>query len=140
MTATGQRRSRPWTANQIRRLHATKELEIASRRRGGSLRPYLPIWVVTVDDQVYVRTWYRRSTGWYGHALKTGQARIRVQSIEADVAIADLGNGGHALRAVIDHAYQAKYGPDGGGALAQMITDDAAATTLRLLTLALATP
>ncbi|WP_127500881.1 DUF2255 family protein [Actinoplanes solisilvae] len=100
-----------WPAEALELIGAARELRIPR-----------PIWVVRVGDEVYVRTWYRRDTGWYGHAVATGLAHISVPGLEADVTVTEFTG----LRAEIDAAYQAKYGD------ASMITDAAADTTLRL--------
>ena len=118
-----------WSAEQLDRISRSGELQIASRRADGTLRTSVPIWVVCVDDGVYVRTWYRRTTGWFGHVIDFPQARIRVPGLEADVIVADVGGGASELRASVDAAYLKKYGPSGHQS---MVTDDAAATTLRL--------
>jgi len=40
-------------------------MQIAAKRADGTLRRWLPIWVVCIGEHVYVRTWYRRNTGWW---------------------------------------------------------------------------
>ena len=118
-----------WPADALDRIGAAIELEIAVRRADGSLRAPLPIWVVRAGDQIFVRSWYRRDTGWFGLAVRTGQAHIRVPGLEADVSVEDLGDNDAALRAEIDAAYRRKYGDAGAGS---MVTDAAAVTPLRL--------
>jgi hypothetical protein len=115
-----------WSADALARIDAAGELDIAVRRPDGTLRRWTPIWLVRVGDQVYVRSWYRRDTGWFGQALTCRQARIRVPGQEAEVAVEDVG----AEADGVDGAYRAKYGPAGS---ASMITPAAAATTLRLV-------
>jgi hypothetical protein len=88
--------------------------------------------VVCVNDQVYVRTWYRRGTGWFGEVTKTGRARIRVPGLELDVVVADLGDDDPDVRAAVDEAYRAKYGTPGDETVAGMTTNASAATTLLL--------
>jgi hypothetical protein len=44
-----------WSRAQLDRISQSGELEIASRRTDGTLRRWVPIWVVCVDDAVYVR-------------------------------------------------------------------------------------
>jgi hypothetical protein len=124
--------SSSWTTEQLSRIEQARELEIASRRRDGTLGHRLPIWVVTVDGQVYVRSWHRRTTGWFGQVIKNRQAHVRVQGLDADVAVEDIGAGDPVLRSAVDDAYRAKYAPHGGGSVGQMTTEAAAATTLRL--------
>jgi hypothetical protein len=86
--------------------------------------------VVCADGQVFVRTWYRRSTGWFGRILRTGRARIRVPGVEVDVHAEDVGAQPSTLRAAVDDAYRGKYG---GSSADRMVGDEAAATTLRLI-------
>jgi hypothetical protein len=118
-----------WSADQLDRISVSGELQIASRRIDGTLRRWVPIWVVCVNDAVYVRTWYRRTTGWFGDVLRFPHARIAVPSLELDVLVTDLGDGPPGLRSSVDAAYREKYGPVGHQS---MVTADAAATTLRL--------
>ncbi|WP_328611248.1 DUF2255 family protein [Amycolatopsis sp. NBC_00345] len=125
MTAT-------WTPDDLRRIGSADELQIAARRADGTLRRWLPIWVVCVGEQVYVRTWYRRNTGWFGHVLDSRRACIRVPGLQADVAAEDVAAGPDQLRADIDAAYRAKYGRYGTSTVAQMVAAKAAATTLLL--------
>ena len=118
-----------WSAEELELLDAAHELQIAVRRGNGTLRSFMPIWVVCAGTQVYVRSWHRRDTGWFGRALETRRAVIRVPGLEADVTIDDIGWRSSELTAGVDAAYRTKYGE--GGA-ASMVTSAAAATTLRL--------
>lgn len=124
----------PWRSDELDLVERAHELEIAVRRPDGTLRRSTPIWVVRVEEQVYVRSWYRRDTGWFGHAVADGAAQVRVPGLSADVTVVDLGAGpdeqGRAdVQARVDAAYRAKYGEHGA---ASMVTPEAAATTLRL--------
>lgn len=118
-----------WAPDELEQIDAAAELHIAVRRADGTLHRWTPIWVVSADGQTYVRTWFRRDTGWFGHALRSHRARIRVPGLEADVAIEDVGLGTAGLRERIDAAYRAKYGSSGSS---DMVGATAAATTLRL--------
>jgi hypothetical protein len=93
-----------WASEQLDRLDTADELQIAVRREDGTLRRWLPIWVVRVEDTVYLRTWHRRDTGWFGHVLSTRRARVRVPGIEVDVAVEEVGDGATGLRAAVDAA------------------------------------
>jgi hypothetical protein len=55
---------------------------------------------------------------------------VRIRGLEADVGVEDVGVGESGLRTDVDDAYRAKYG---GGSTGNMVTDEAAATTLRLV-------
>jgi hypothetical protein len=122
-----------WPPDELERIGRAEELHIATSRADGTLRREVPVWVVTADGQVYVRTWYRRDNGWFGHAVESRRAYISVPGLAADVAIEDVGTDGAELRASIDAAYRAKHGRYGETTVDRMVTDDAAATTLRLV-------
>ncbi|MEU4519941.1 DUF2255 family protein [Amycolatopsis sp. NPDC024027] len=119
----------PWSPEDLRLINAAKELQIAVEHADGRLRRWVPIWVVCAGAQVYVRSWYRRDTGWFGHALRARRARIRVPGLEADVAIEDIGDSSPQVTAAVDAAYRAKYGRRGAGS---MVTATALTTTLQL--------
>lgn len=125
MTAT-------WSPEQLERIGSTEELRISTKRADGTLRGWVPIWVVCVGEHVYVRTWYRRDSGWFGQVQDSRRARISIPNLEVDVAVEDIGDNGAELRGVVDAAYRTKYGRYGGQSVGGMVTDDAAATTLRL--------
>ncbi len=125
--------STAWTEEQLTRIDAAEELEIAVLNPDGTLRGWVPIWVVRHDEKAYVRTWHRRHTGWYGNVLGTGQARVRVPGVEADVTVHDVGPARDAaLRAAVDDAYRTKYQRYGRSTISRMTSDDAAESTLRL--------
>ncbi|GAA3629929.1 hypothetical protein GCM10022200_10820 [Microbacterium awajiense] len=86
----------------------------------------MPIWVVVVDDRVFVRTWYRRDTGWYGRAVASGQAWIRVAGDPVRAQVTVIGSRDSDA---VDAAYRSKYG---AAAASSMVTDEAAASTLLL--------
>ena len=118
-----------WSPPELERINAAVELDIAVKRTDGTLGRWTPIWVVCADGQVYVRTWYRRDTGWYGRALRSHRARIRVPGLEADAVVEDVGEGTAELRESINTAYRTKYGDSGSSS---MVGPEAAETTLKL--------
>jgi hypothetical protein len=122
-----------WSPDELERIGTAEELQIAASRADETPRRAVPIWVVSVGGQVYVRTWYRRDSGWFGHAVTSRRARIRVPGLEAGIAIEDVGDDQAELRASVDAAYRAKYGRYGETTVDRMVSDDAAASTLRLI-------
>ncbi|MBB4685111.1 DUF2255 family protein [Amycolatopsis jiangsuensis] len=129
MAEEGETMSGAWSPDELRLLDAAAELEIAVERSDGSLRRWVPIWVVSAGGQVYVRTWYRRDTGWFGQALRTRRARIRVPGLEAAVTIEDVGAASAGVTVEVDAVYRAKYGHGGAES---MVSATAVETTLRL--------
>jgi hypothetical protein len=111
-----------WSDEQLQHLAQSAELQISA---GPRLR-WTPVWVVVVGSEVFVRTWTRRQTGWYGAAVREGRARLRLPDGDAEAVVVPEGA---SRAAAVDTAYQAKYG---AGGAASMVTPEAAASTLRL--------
>jgi hypothetical protein len=75
-----------WSTDELDRVGAADEIHITQVRSDGSLRTWVPIWVVRVGDDLYVRS-YRGSGGaWYRHAIQRPEGRIRASGIERDVS------------------------------------------------------
>ena len=51
-----------WTSDELDKIGAAEELRIASLRRDGTLRNPVTIWVVRLDDDLYVRAYKGRSS------------------------------------------------------------------------------
>jgi hypothetical protein len=118
-----------WTTEELDLVGTADELRITTVRGDGSLRRWVPIWVVRVGADLYVRSYHGTGGAWYRHAIQRSEGRIRAGGVERDVVFDKPDD---AVRAVIDDAYRAKYARYGGTYLLPMISADAAAATLRL--------
>lgn len=118
-----------WTDEELERIGAAEELQIASRRADGSLRPAVTIWAVRVGDGVFVRSAYGPENGWYRRAVASGAGRIRAGGVERDVTFSAADAAAHPD---IDAAYHAKYDRHGPAIVGTVVGDKAAASTLRL--------
>lgn len=105
------------------------EIQISTRRADGTLRGFVPIWIVTVDNQLYVRSYRGAGGAWYRHAGAHPTGVIRAGGKQTDVIFAAAGDD---VREAVDAAYRAKYARYGDTYLQPMLTDQAAAATLRL--------
>ena len=54
-----------WSKDELDKIAAAEELEIAPARRDGTLRRPTTIWVVRHDDDLYVRSYHGRGGGWF---------------------------------------------------------------------------
>jgi hypothetical protein len=118
-----------WTSDELSRIETAEELQVAPRRRDGTLRRPVPIWVVRVGEDVYVRAAYGPGSGWHRVARASGRARIRAGGVEKDVIVEDAHGG---VNDQVDAAYRSKYGRY--ASIVDAITDAAhRATTLRLV-------
>ncbi|WP_454299157.1 DUF2255 family protein [Salana multivorans] len=118
-----------WTPAELSTIDTEDELEIASYRADGTLRPSVTIWVVRVDDAVYVRSAYGPEGRWYRHALAGGTGRIRCGDVERDVVVTD---GGEAPHQRLDAAYHRKYDRFGGRYVNPVVGPDSHRVTLRI--------
>ena len=129
-----------WTDEELNRLGEAEELQLASMRKDGTLRPYVTMWVVRAGNDVYVRSAYGPDNPWYRRAKASGAGRLRANGLERDVTVAEAAPDLRAgvdpeadLHAAIDAAYHAKYDRHGPAIVGTVVGDKAAAVTLRLL-------
>jgi hypothetical protein len=119
-----------WTSDELTAIEAAQELEIAPQRRDGTLRKPVPIWVVRVGDDLYVRAAYGPGTGWHRIARVSRAGRIRAGGVEKDVTLEDVDD---AANDRVDAAYRTKYHRY-AGAIVDSVTDaHARSSTLRLV-------
>jgi hypothetical protein len=119
-----------WTQDELRRVGEADELQIASHRADGSLRPYVTIWVARAGDELYVRSAYGPENGWFRRAQASGTGRIRAGGVERDVTFAEAPAGVHPA---IDAAYHAKYDRYGERIVRTVVGDAVAPLTIRLV-------
>lgn len=119
-----------WTSDELTKIGTAEELEIAPRRRNGTLRNPVTIWVVRVDDDLYVRSYKGRNGVWFRAAQVSHKGRIRAGGMEKDVTFMDETDPG--LNDQIDAAYRSKYGrfPQ---YVAPMVTAEVRSTTIKLV-------
>jgi hypothetical protein len=119
-----------WTSEELTGIGTATELEIASRRRDGTLRNPRTIWVVRVGDDLYVRSMYGRTGGWFPSTQVRHQGHIRAGGIDKDVTFADPDP---ALNDQIDAAYRDKYRRYGEQIIGGVVNPEARAATIRLV-------
>ena len=118
-----------WTEQELRRIGDAEEVQLASRRPDGTLRPYVTMWVVSARGQLYVRSAYGPQNPWYRRAQASGVGRIRAGGIERDVRFAETAPDVHDD---IDAAYHAKYDRYGPQIVGSVTGPEAHAVTVRL--------
>jgi hypothetical protein len=121
---------RDWTTEELDKIGAADELQIAALRPDGSLRPYTTIWVVRIGDSLYVRSYRGRDGAWFRAVLRRPEGRIQAGGLTRDVTFTEPEDADHAA---IDEAYQAKYSRYGSTYVDPMVAPVARAATLRLL-------
>jgi hypothetical protein len=118
-----------WTDDELRRIDAAQELEIAAVRRDGTLRDSVPIWVVRAGADLYVRAASVPSSGWHRVARASGRAHIAAGGVDREVTVEDADP---AVFDQVDASYRDKYGRY--ASIVDGINDtEHRATTLRLI-------
>jgi hypothetical protein len=119
-----------WTAADLAKVGKADELEIASRRPDGSLRPFVTIWAVPLGDDLYVRSAHGHDNPWFQRAVRSAQGRMRADGVERDVAFEVPGP---EVADDISTAYHAKYDRYGRRMVGTVVSPEAAGSTLRLV-------
>jgi hypothetical protein len=118
-----------WPADELTRLGGAEEIDISTQRHDGSLRPFVPIWIVTVDGGLYVRSYRGTGGAWYRHATAHPAGTIKANGLQRDVTLTPADP---ATRDGIDAAYRTKYGRYGDSYLQTMLGEQAVASTMKL--------
>jgi hypothetical protein len=117
-----------WTREQLEAISAADELEIATRRRDGTLRDPVTIWSVRLGDDLYVRSVNGPTAAWYRGAQTRHEARISAGGVEKDVSLVETTEASDE----IDASYRAKYGRRYPAIVPSIIAPQARAATLKL--------
>jgi hypothetical protein len=119
-----------WMTDELERIAAADELEIASLRREGTLRDPTTIWVVRLGDDLYVRSVNGRTGVWFRRTQMRHEGQIRAGGVEKDVSFVDADSG---LDDAIDNAYRTKYRHYSANIVGSVVTPEARSATIKLL-------
>ena len=118
-----------WNSEELDRIGAAEELDLASVRRDGTLRKPVTMWVVREGDDVYVRSVNGRGSSWFRGAQIRHEARISAGGVEKDVSLIDADE----VNDEVDAAYQSKYGRPYPTIVPSIVAPEARAATLKLV-------
>mgnify|MGYP000967724021 CR=1 FL=1 len=119
-----------WSADELAKIGEAIELEIAPRRNDGTTWAPVPIWVVRVGNDLYIRSVYGRTAGWFRHALLRHEGHIRAGGIDRDVRFDEVGR---EMDDALDAQYRSKYRSFAAEHVDTTVTDEAKGATLRLV-------
>jgi hypothetical protein len=119
-----------WTSDELNKVGAADELQIASLRDDGTLRKRVIIWVVRVGEGLYVRSVNGRNSGWFSGVLTQHAGRISAGGVEKDATFVEMND--PAVHDQIDAAYRRKYGHYPKQHVDACVTPQARAATIQL--------
>jgi hypothetical protein len=120
-----------WTKDELRKIAAAEELEIASVGRDGTVGKPVTIWVVRQGDDLYVRSWKGEQGAWFRATQVRHAGHIDAGGVGKDVAfVAEADN---SINDDIDAAYRTKYRSHGGQYVDPMVAPTARGTTIKLV-------
>ncbi len=118
------------TSGELTKIGAADEPEIASRRRDGTLRRPVTIWVVRHGDDVYVRSVNGRAAAWFRGTQVRHEGRIQAGGVDRDVIFVDADND---VDDQIDAEYRTKYRRYAASIPGRIVSPEARSATIKLL-------
>ena len=119
-----------WKSDELAKIGAAEEVQIASLRREGALRKPVTVWVVRHGDDLYLRSVRGRTGHWFGGTQERHEGRIRGGGVRQDVTFVDAD---HDIDDEVDAAYRVKYRRYAGGILNSVLTPQSRSATLKLV-------
>jgi len=120
-----------WTSDELNKIGNAEELQIASLRSDGSQSNPVTIWVVRVDDDLYVRSVNGRGSAWFRGTEVRHEGHIRAGGVDKDVAFLEESN--PDINEQIDAAYRTKYRRYATSIVNTTLTPAARAATIKLV-------
>ena len=119
-----------WTADELNKIGMAEEVRVASRRRDGTMRDPVTVWVVRQGDDLYVRS-VKGSTGaWFRGTQQQREGHIQAGTVGRDVSFADADR---SISDEIDRAYRTKYRRYSANIVNSVLTPQARSATLQLV-------
>ncbi len=119
-----------FTPSELQTIGRADEIQISSRRYNGTMRPFVTIWGVRDGDDIYVRSAYGATNGWFRRAVRSGGGEIRAGGIVKRVVFDR--NVDDATHERIDAAYHLKYDRYGAQIVGTVVGPGVRDVTLRL--------
>ena len=96
-----------WTSEELDKIGKAEELTLSSLRRDGTLRKPVIMWVVRVDNDLYVRSVNGRTSDWFRGVQSRHEGQIKAGGVVKDVTFIEVID--ENVNAQIDAVYADKY-------------------------------
>lgn len=118
-----------WTTAELAAFDKYEELALLLHHEGND-DSLVPVWVVVVDEQVWVRSYHGDVSNWFRRALSEPDQRVEAGGIGLDVTFERTTG---TLVPEIDKAYNDKYSSFGESYVEAMRAPLAVDATMRVL-------
>ena len=119
-----------WTKEELNQIGKAEELEIASFQGDGRLSKAVTIWVVRLGDELYVRSYKGRTSGWFRGTQVLHKGHIQAGGVEKEVTFVEADP---ELNERIDAVYRTKYRRYEADIVNSIVTAQARSATLKLV-------
>jgi hypothetical protein len=119
-----------WTNDELSKIGAAEELQIAPLRGDSTLRKPVTIWVVRHGDDLYVRSVNGRTSSWFRGAQVRHEGHIQAGGVDKDVTFVDADPD---INDQIDAAYRSKYRRYAASLVDPVVSPQAQAATIKLV-------
>jgi len=118
-----------WTSDELDKIGAAEELDLASVRPDGTLRHPVTMWVVRDADDLYVRSVNGRASSWFRGAQARHEAHVQAGGVDKDIDLVETDD----VNDEVDAAYRAKYGRRYPSIVPSIVASEAREATLKLV-------
>ena len=94
-----------WKSDELTKIGAAEEVQIASLGRDGKLGRPVTVWAVRQGDDLYLRSVRGRSGHWFRGTQETHQGRLGAGGLQQDVTFVETDPD---INQAVDAAYRAK--------------------------------
>jgi hypothetical protein len=119
-----------WMKDELNKIGAAEELQIASLRHDGTLRKSVTVWVVRVGDDLYIRSVNGRTGAWFRGTQECHEGYIQAGGIDKDVTFLDSDP---SINDQIDIDYHTKYRRFAASIIGTIVTPKARSATIKLV-------
>jgi len=121
-----------WTSAELTKIGTAEELDISSVRSDDTFRKPVTIWVVRLDDDLYIRSVNGRTAAWFRGTQVRHAGHIRAGGVDKDVTFGDVDTDSD-MNTQVDAAYRIKYRRYAASILDHITSPDARAATIKLV-------
>jgi hypothetical protein len=120
-----------WTSDELTKIGAAEELQIATLRPDGTLRKPVTIWIVRHGDDLYVRSVNGRTAAWFRGTQARHEGQIRAAGVEKDVTFVEETD--PTINDQIDTVYRTKYRRYAASIISSIVSPEARSATIKLV-------